>query len=57
MTQRIYTTYGLTCDRCDAGTPYFATFDAMMRWVSAHGWYHYNGESICRECREREEDD
>ncbi len=56
MTQRIYTTYGLTCDQCDAGTPYFETYDAMMRWVSAHGWYHYNGETICRECKVREAD-
>jgi len=46
--------YGLTCDRCDQGTPYFWSYDQMMRWVSMNGWYHYQNETICDRCREEE---
>jgi hypothetical protein len=56
MTQRFYTTYGLVCDRCGMGTPYFATHDAMLQWLYLHGWDHYEGVTLCDQCVKEESD-
>ncbi len=46
--------YGLTCDRCDQGTPLFENCDQLLRWLYLNGWDHYEGVTLCDECLKEE---